>query len=1690
MAGLALAALALLASLLRDPFGHPRVLFLFASGADLSGNVDGFVDQPGIAFPGEEQAGLDRARLEIFGAAGKVPLGLERWRSAADMRSLGLKLVEPDLGAADVAVIMIVAAGVSEDGEARLCWNFGRSANQAGRVRVADLLQQITVSTRACKLVILDAGSVESLPQQEMLVNAFPRFLERDVHKTGDESLWVLCSHTGFESSHVLESLRRSVFGYYVEQGLSGAADINGDHRIDVGELHSWVAHAVAGYVDRRTAGMQSQTPQLLWGGGPHLPAKELPAVVPVRSSVADGKSAVNATPAGGQTAEGAARTAQGAGTAVEPTAAASGGTAETANPSAAPSSPQVLLQEGWGLTERLRHRTANSPTVLDVAPRLFGELVDRLRAAELLARGTNGVAPVELSNSLLPVVVPLRGIAADPPVPPGSGAGLGSRLARQLEPPALPALPVLSLALAEHLAEARIRALPEGYQELGAALDKFIGQDERAGFDEWLEKLKIGEQRLAEVHGLAVLAAVPDLNWTVLRGALAARRVGEQAAASSLGSLECAAEAVRLGDRRRNAGEKLLVDGVQPERNSRAAAEFEAAVAAYRSAERRSAACLRSLHLKNDLVARAREYVRWRRAAASRSDTAGPQFDHVAEFLVELRRFCDLVEAQTNGDEQEIADLAARMVEIRQQIEAAATEDSVLGLVGSASSPEDLAQIEALLATSFVPAALRPQLQAAGQAAANVISLDVTPIDLRRQVAAPRTVLQRQRQCLSQQVRLELLLAKLADVRDDALPQPGAGLKPLTAAAEAVHTRERACADHPESTERVSAWWDACADFGRELATFYQQLPPRLNAAIEAGRQASVTTEAARIRRGFPRTLALLPPRADPGSAADGLLVQARLADWRELLAFLRQRAIEELPDASAENAEYLTASAESCRQAALALGPLPPLTLNRAPSLRLSGEAELSLSQEAEGELTVTVQNRRNSSQDAWIVADYDRELLDVRFPADYAVYRESAAGADEARPAAPLYHPAEQGLPPSLTLAPGAARVLKFVVRRRGSRTWPTKLIVKAAGEDCDVRQECTVHVPAPEVIELAVAGPDRSWTPTPTGFVLHPFPNQRTAFQLLLRNRGPERVLGLELFPLERRPAAPLPAGTLPRDQAEALLRNLSLGPRLAAVAGFKLEGDGALHAVAFTGPPPPDPDKPPAGQGGAVAKAAGTAKLPLGALVVISEAATGKKIVKHLDFAPQRPRRYVLARVDYQPDAQLIDIVVRRRENAASPERIRVGCELGSLSNPLSTPRRVAGEITAGQTETRFTLPVPTAVEGLRLAIAVDDYPRAFLYRISSRLAGGEVPEDTGSLAVRVTAPEPSGLFACPLKFVDAAVEVDAPPGSLPEGQGFWEVGIDKDLDRELTGDAVVRFSADRQAQPELSGYFSDGRLAIDTQVGDFQVQLPAEGLCDQRALVVAHASVLGRNAWSVPVEIILDGAGPRVTNVAVGPAPPLINGQELEVAATVVDGDLSGVARVDVSFDLEGTGRFAKEPPPLPAALSPAGGWTARLPTEKMPPGSYMILLRATDKVGNVGEYRRAVVTLYSKQDVELQRAAVRVAVRGVVEYNKMPVPGVKVSLVPVEADPKTTGGKAAPAEKSAADKNPPGPATESIPPATTDKDGMFVLPRVPLGKFKLQAAGIFRNKIRKAELEITVDEQTPFGPAPRLKLP
>ena len=1676
------AGVACLTYLMRQPFGHPQVKFLFLTGADLSGNLDGYFAQPGIAYPAEELAGLTRVRQSIFGNESQAEIGLKRWHSPSEINSLGLQLVESNLSSNDVAIIQIVAAGISSDTEALLCWNFGRDSESASHLRVADLLQQITVSTKAHKLLIIDAGNVQSLPHEGMLLNDFSRLLEKSGRETRDEQLWVLCSHGPLETSHVIEAQQRSIFGYYLEQGLIGAADLNSDRQIDVRELHEWVANSVSGYVQRRTGGMESQTPQLFWGGAGRPSERKLPIIVPVRYSKAKNQNkTINPKDKAPDDKLSPAVEEQG-----------TGQSKSVATNADVPPAGE-LVSEAWKHTHDFSVRKSDAPSAADLAPHLIAGLTDRLQASETLLLGSGNVSPTEISNKLLPIVGPLRGMSMTPPVPPtGTSTGLGARLAKAMGPLTLPKTPVYSLAIAELLARKNIQPIPKRLEDLCQTIDKFISQDERDGFDEWLKTLEPSEQVLAELQELEKFAQISDVTWPLLRQIITARRISERSAAQRLGCPGISKSEILVADQQRLAGERLLLDGVQRERHTLAAAVFSAAIATYLSAEQQTMAYTKAEQQRNDLLLRAHDYIQWWLAAARRSDKLKPEFNDVADFLNDLDQFCDLIEFHYSSHEFEIRDLSLRLQERQQKIEAAAEQDIVQRLATSASGPTEIAQVESLLKTSFLAPDLRRQLRTASQNAVSDISLEITPLEPQRKVTAPQTVLQRQRDCISQFVQLEFQMARLTEISDEISAQSRSALSRLNDLAVNVQKSHEECIDGPDSPSRLTGWSKACEAFEKEFHDWNRKLPERMKStvlALSAGQ-----FDSARVSGGWlslSRTMTLLRGKDQRNTNGDLFVSQAQLAAWRELFAFQEQRATAALPDASPKQAEYQQSLAENYRQAALAIGPYPLLPRNPSPSLTLSGAPELSLSQDTEGEVLVTIQNRLNTPSNVRIVIDYDRDLLDVRLPADYSVYREPVVtSSDRYRPKTdPDFNGSVPPNPPSLTLNPGARKVLNFVTRRLGSRTSPTKLIVKAISDNSTVRYECAVHVPIPETIELLIDGPAQSWTATTSGFQLHPFPNNRTAFQLLVQNDGLPRILDLELFPLERQLPAPLPTGLLSKDLSERFLRNLTLGPKLAAVTGLKFEGDGRPHAIPLTGPPPPDPDKPPIEAKSGVMT--GIADLPFGALLIITEPANGTKIIKHLEFLPQRPRRYVTSRVEYQPESQLLNIAIRRRDNAKSASRIKVGCQLKSLSVATPEARRVIGEIAKDELETQFTLPVPIGAQGLTLAIDVDGYPRAFRYQISSRLPAGEVGEDLGSLAIRASLPDSTALFACPRKFVNANVEIDAPLDSLPEGLGYWEIGIDKGLDRELVRDTVVRLNIDRQARARLCGYLPDGRLVIDTTVGDFLVPLPADGICNQHALIVAHANVSGRDAWSDPIEIVLDGTGPRVTNIAVGPDRVLVSGKEVEVTATVTDGDLTGVAKVDVSFDLEGTGRFAKEPPPTPASLSQNGTWVAKLKTEKMTPGSYLILVRATDKAGNPSEYGRLVAVLSSLEELERQRAAVRITLRGAVEFEKGPVPGAKVSLEFVEPAPKAAGAQAANSAKAeGANSQTEANTAPTFQPVQTDDQGLFTFSKVPPGKFKLKAEAIIRNKTRKAELDIVIDEQTPFKPAPRLKLP
>ena len=133
---------------------------------------------------------------------------------------------------------------------------------------VETLIDQVRQSPAATKLILINAGTIDYDPGLGVLGNDFPRLLEQAVHQSKDPSLWVYCSHSSLQYSHVSRAARRSVFGMFVGEGLKGAADLDHDQAIQLSELVAFTSANVTKWVAQSTDRGAEQIPQLIWGGG------------------------------------------------------------------------------------------------------------------------------------------------------------------------------------------------------------------------------------------------------------------------------------------------------------------------------------------------------------------------------------------------------------------------------------------------------------------------------------------------------------------------------------------------------------------------------------------------------------------------------------------------------------------------------------------------------------------------------------------------------------------------------------------------------------------------------------------------------------------------------------------------------------------------------------------------------------------------------------------------------------------------------------------------------------------------------------------------------------------------------------------------------------------------------------------------------------------------------------------------------------------------------------------------------------------------------------------------------------------------------------------------------------------------------------------------------------------------------
>ena len=452
------------------------------------------------------------------------------------------------------------------------------------------------------------------------------------------------------------------------------------------------------------------------------------------------------------------------------------------------------------------------------------------------------------------------------------------------------------------------------------------------------------------------------------------------------------------------------------------------------------------------------------------------------------------------------------------------------------------------------------------------------------------------------------------------------------------------------------------------------------------------------------------------------------------------------------------------------------------------------------------------------------------------------------------------------------------------------------------------------------------------------------------------------------------------------------------------------------------------------------------------LAVMTDRATGRRVIKWIEIFTQRPARYVRPQVEFDPERRRVDIVVQPiKPSAMPPEGVWIeGQPEDSASAEGQHPS--GGWLRPPAAETTIHVEVPRNAGALfPIQVNVDGFDRAFRYEVSTMPRSRTSIPESSRVAARILEPRPGTCFGPKTSEVPVSLQIDAPHGLLLDGNSFIEVGIDTNRDRELRHKETLRLTSDRQVELFLDSVGANGVLAIRTKVTDLHVTLPPPKLKAMRANILARVSLGTSDVWSPPIEVIFDDEPPRLSRLQLTPGAVVTQGDELEVSVLASDHELSGVAKVEAALDLQRRGEFA-EPPPLPASMQTDGRWSVKLPTKPLRPGIYGILVRATDRVGNAGEYLKSSVEVVAA-DADAAKHTPLGRITGKVVYGrfeKRPVGGATVELTAVKGGQKLRD-------------------------VTADDDGHFSIADVLPGDYTLNVEKLIAGNRRIAKADVKV---------------
>lgn len=1509
---LALGLLALLAYLLIPP-RYPVTRFVFLPIAEYS-----------PLLPAVPATLSDVASLKASWAPDRSSELLEASGTWEAIRQIGSRLGDPPGG---VLILYASGLGVSDAGQAYLlCSDYlpearaalaanapplsaqgaartGRSSGAEKRYAVADLLAELASPQRQAKLklLLLDAPYVVSDARLGVLVNEFWRLVEQEVRKTQDPNLWVLAAGGVFESAHVCPATGRSVFARFVEEALRRDADLephgNQDRVITLDELYRYVRDHVVLWCDQECRWPDGQYPRLLWGGGPSPQSDDdIPANLALVVLMPAGKSEAD------RTQNAPPPHAQG-----EPAAAKQGQQAPAAQGGADPGSAVPA-------------NAANQ-------------------------------SPVPAGKKEPSSADPAKAPPADKPVPAGEKATPADSppLARKEDRSDTKPQPAKAPGTDPELEQAQLRA-------------------QRVAFRNLLRKAWAHRDELASRSGRGQWAPcdyAPHL-WRAFEAQILGYEQRYRYGQPPGKMLAELADLVRPAGSAPGGGESFLGRLAAIENRVLAGP----AAQSYAQLADEDAIVERAVKLRNRVLWAAPYYVRWCGRLSFTSDQTPDWAPRLGDLLeTRFPRLASLVEKlerepspadRTGAQRREmLRDLSEAVTPLKETLDALEARlrretQQVLDAVTSGNRRGMAARIDALLSTPLVGAEDRSRLMDAWER----FSPELAEAVPRRTAPSPDPLRWTR---LWEQAALEVRLLRLVE------PDPP------------VQLPARNLLDGRTEKDEA-ARWEAFRSTGAQLRGFYEAIPVRV--AAELGASPAPPEEQTPLEPA-PRGEGRFNGQAGAFSAdAAGPAGTGRLHHAAGLLRLADAR------DASALD-RLLGAALDRITLLAVHVPPRPQAFVRAPPTLELRRDGQwIPL------KLEVGLAGAPPFEVEATLTLAYPVAAFEVRDPSGKAL-----------RPESPMRVVLKQGL--------AHVELEARVKDPQHFESGTFSAALEAAGQSA--RSETQLAIARSDDVVVVMERLDplsdaryeqrREKLLDGSGWVITAelFANRTTEFVFGLRHEaGRPRTVEVRLWALPpwHRPAqariSPLDefgrarpgfrplAGpvrvALAADNRPVTLRLLSESPPTAPASpkGQQAPPGPAKNAASQ---PSPNPGQKAAGNTpGASSPATGATPSPAidissGLVCVVQEPAEtkpptqpqatpspGKMWVTWVDFKPIHPARYVTAAVRYMDGKIEIRAQAVRNTLYLPPFPISVVWS-NAAQYATNAPRVSSGKLTAPDQALTLFAEMPRNIGTAEVQLAIDGYPRALKYLVRTDREGIRVPPSRDVYRVRIARPRDPAekYFRVPMKNkLLVELEVDAPDDAFsPESAALGtadvvQVWLSRMDSSDPIGEGRKEFMADRAVRVSLEQINPQGPLQISATVGDLQAAFDVGDL--QEKIKVRGKLALQRppRITEDAVDVVLDGDPPSLTL----DAPDAISlGEDLPVAAHATD-RLSGVKKVEVGFDVAGTGhlrddqvRASLEPPNLdrPVVLS-----TKEL---KLNVGQdYTLIARATDFAGNTAE--------------------------------------------------------------------------------------------------------------------------------------